>query len=526
MTSVTRNSITSRHRYLPWLIPILALVSAAGYLAWAYAHGLFGFPLDDAWIHQTYARNLAETGQLAYLPGQPSAGSTSPAWSFLLSVGYLFGLDFRVWAYLLGGLALAATAWFAYRLFRRWAPSRPTAALLTGLFCAVEWHLVWAAVSGMETMLFTALSLALLDYVFGHIADRESEEGPASLRRERMLVSAVGIGLLGGLLTVTRPEGLGLMGLVVLALLLLPRPPSRSQARSRLLVVGIVLASFGLLLIPYILFNLNTAGSVFPNTFYSKQAEYQTGLSLPVRFWRVLGPTLIGAQVLLVPGFCYAAYRLLRQRNWLAALPLGWWLAFLTVYALCLPVSYQHGRYAMPTIPFLILYGAWGTAELLRLRAPQLLPRVLSRAALAALVLLASLFWVRGALAYRDDVGLIEGEMVATAHWLNEHAAPDDLIAVHDIGAIGYLTPNPLLDLAGLISPEVIPFMDDAEQLADWMVQQGVVYAAFFPDFSSTYVQLAADPRLQKVYCTGYAWTRSVGHENMCVYRLPAGKQP
>jgi hypothetical protein len=97
---------------------------------------------------------------------------------------------------------------------------------------------------------------------------------------------------------------------------------------------------------------------------------------------------------------------------------------------------------------------------------------------------------------------------------------------VHDIGAIGYITPNPLLDLAGLISPEVIPFIDDAERLADWMTQKGVAYAAFFPDFSSTYVQLAADPRLQEVYCTGYAWTRSVGHENMCVYRLSIGKEP
>ena len=92
------------------LIPVLLLitlsgVAVAGYLAWTYASGLLGFPLDDAWIHQTYARNLAQSGQLAYLPGQPSAGSTSPAWSFLLSVSYLLGLDFRVWAFLLGALA-------------------------------------------------------------------------------------------------------------------------------------------------------------------------------------------------------------------------------------------------------------------------------------------------------------------------------------------------------------------------------------------------------------------------------------
>jgi hypothetical protein len=31
-------------RCWPWLIPVLALVCAAGYRAWAYAHGLLDFP--------------------------------------------------------------------------------------------------------------------------------------------------------------------------------------------------------------------------------------------------------------------------------------------------------------------------------------------------------------------------------------------------------------------------------------------------------------------------------------------------
>ncbi|MEJ2738192.1 MAG: hypothetical protein P8189_32320 [Anaerolineae bacterium] len=151
-----------------------------------------------------------------------SAGSTSPAWSFLLSVSYLLGLDYRLWAYLWGGLSLAATAWLVYRLAHRLVPSKPTAALLTGLFCAVEWHLVWAAASGMETMLFTALSLALLEYYFSQMAARQSPQGPVTLQMEQTIVSGVGIGLLGGILTLTRPEGLALTGLVLIALVILP----------------------------------------------------------------------------------------------------------------------------------------------------------------------------------------------------------------------------------------------------------------------------------------------------------------
>jgi hypothetical protein len=240
----------------------------------------------------------------------------------------------------------------------------------------------------------------------------------------------------------------------------------------------------------------------------------------------VLRPTLVGAQVLLVPGFVYAGYLVLRRRDWPAIVPLVWWLGFLSVYALRLPVNYQHGRYTMPTIPLLLIYGIWGTDRMLRPRSSHLFVRVLSRGLPVGIALLAMLFWGRGAQAYSEDVGFVENEMVATARWLNEHAAPADVIAVHDIGAVGYLSDQPLLDLAGLITPDVIPFMTDSEQLLGWMNEQGAAYAVFFADFSPTYEQLAVNPRLSEVHCTDYAWTRSSGHENMCVYRLLSGDQP
>ncbi|NLF15366.1 MAG: hypothetical protein GX597_26550, partial [Anaerolineaceae bacterium] len=88
----TRTSTQASHPSAPVVLGIVggaAALAVAGYLLVAWAAGYAGFPLDDAWIHQTYARNLAATGQLAYLPGQPSAGSTSPSWSFLLSVSSL-----------------------------------------------------------------------------------------------------------------------------------------------------------------------------------------------------------------------------------------------------------------------------------------------------------------------------------------------------------------------------------------------------------------------------------------------------
>jgi len=509
-----------------WTIALVSLLSVGGYLAWSYSQGQSGFPLDDAWIHQTYARNLAQTGQLAYLPGQPSAGSTSPAWTFLLSIGYLLGVDFRAWAHLLGALSHAATAVLVYRLTKRLAPTKPKVALYAGLLCAVEWHLVWSAASGMETALFTALSLALIEYFFTQVAVRSTATGPASLRTEQIIVNSVGIGLLGGALVLTRPEGLVLSGFVILGLVVFPLPLRHTELPQRLLATAVSLLGFGLLLAPYLVFNLRTSGSVFPNTFYAKQIEYQVDWSLPVRIWQVLLPSLVGAQVLLVPGFVYGTYVLIRDRNWPAIVPVVWWLTLLSLYTWRLPVGYQHGRYVMPTIPWLVIYGMWGTSLLLRPNAPEMWKRVASRSAALAVALVAGLFWLRGAQAYVDDVGVIEGEMVTVARWINTYTATTDVIAVHDIGAVGYLTDRPLLDLAGLITPEVIAFMTEPEMLKAWMTEHGAAYAVFFPDFSPTYAQLATDPGLQQEFCTGYEWTRSAGRDNMCVYRLPHGGEP
>src|ERR1700734_377785 len=51
--------------------------------------GHFGFPLDDSWIHQVVARNLAEFHVLGFNPGKLSSGSTSPLWTLILTLGWV-----------------------------------------------------------------------------------------------------------------------------------------------------------------------------------------------------------------------------------------------------------------------------------------------------------------------------------------------------------------------------------------------------------------------------------------------------
>jgi hypothetical protein len=97
---------------------IIGVVTLIGVLLYAASVARVGggFPLDDAWIHQTYARNLAQTGQWAFTPGIPSAGSTAPLYTVILAVGYVLGVDYRLWAYVVGGIALFGAGVFSAML--------------------------------------------------------------------------------------------------------------------------------------------------------------------------------------------------------------------------------------------------------------------------------------------------------------------------------------------------------------------------------------------------------------------------
>jgi len=279
-------------------------------------------------------------------------------------------------------------------------------------------------------------------------------------------------------------------------------------------------AAFAVVFIPYLGLNYALSGSLWPNTFYAKQAEYAILRAAPLleRAARVGLLPFVGAPALLAPGLAGAAIRWGREQRWGALLPLGWALTFLAAYIVRLPVTYQHGRYLIPVIPVLAAVGVGGLADLLRLRAPTLLPRVVSRVWTLAAALLLAVFLGVGAQAYARDVQIIESEMVAAALWVNAHTPPGALIAAHDIGALGYFGGRPILDLAGLASPEVIPFIRDEARLGEWLRASGAQYLVTFPGW---YPGLTGALAADRVFTTGAPFSPAAGGENMAVYALP-----
>ncbi len=498
-----------RRRLALWGIGATILAVAALYLGLSAAQGGPGFPLDDAWIHLTYARNLARHGRWEFVPGAVSSGSTSPLWTILLAAGYWLGLPYHLWAYALGGASLWLLAAAGMRLWRLLWPEWADKAWLPGLALALTFPLTWAAFSGMETLFFAALGLWTLTLAI---------EGRGGWRWMAAL------GLLSGLLILTRPDGLLVVGLAGAAILF---SKTKNEKRKTLDVLGFALFTL-LPLIPYLWFNLQVSGSIWPNTFYAKQTEYTALLARPLaaRFFNLLffslgGPAagwrgMSGPYLLLLPGLLATLNPKSKIQNLKFYLPLVWAGGHVLAYAWRLPVTYQHGRYLLPILPVWVLFGLAGWLGLMGQWGDGRLSRIGKRSLTLTGTVIWLVFLLLGGQAYATDVAFIEGEMVTVAEWLAANTSPDALIAAHDIGAIGYFSERPLLDLAGLVSPEIIPWLADEARLADYIGRSDADYLVTAPGWPYERVAGTAVP----LFDTDYIWTREQGFNNMIVYRL------
>ena len=466
------------------------LASATVYLVSArLVAGGWGYPLDDSWIHQTLARNLVLYGEMAVNPGQPVAVSTAPLWTALLVPGYLLGvpplpgesptgqagLPPFLWTHLVGGGSLVLLAWSTFRMGRALLQQDSRVPWLAGLLMLVEWHLVWAALSGMETVLFATLSLAVL-----------TEALAKRLTRPWLL------GFLVGLMTLMRPEAI-LLGPLLGAWALFTVPSARWTP---LLAFGAALA---LTILPVVGLNLVLSGSPLPATFFAKNAAYGVGPDVRRYIQYLVGAVIElgrGPLLLLYPGLIYGLARRFSGMAGAWHLPLAWCALLVGAYMVWLPALYHHGRYLFPLIPIVSLYGLEGGRLLLNRLPFVLLPRV----APVLLGLVVALSWARGAQVYAENVRYINEQQVAFALWARDNTPTEAVLATHDIGAMGYFSQRTLVDIAGLASPELVSSPKDISRILGVLEEKGVDYIILLPEwYPPLYDALRADPRIQGV---------------------------
>lgn len=381
----------------------LAVIVATAIVACAtllFARGHWNTIYDDALIYLRYVKNLhAGCGPTFNCGEAPVEGFTSPLYLAVLWLATAIHNQPIWWTQVIsvvsivvaGGLAAATAAVVARDDQRAWLA--PVAAVATALALALDPYFLLNANIGMETALAAAV------FAWAALA--------AALRRPWVLVAAAIA------CTLVRPEGL-------LCVAALPLLPELRRVRYLAVAFGAVVA---ITVARYAIF-----GDVLPNTYYAKSGGS----------WRhaALGARYIADCALDFP-LCLLAALAWRTR-YLPAIAVAWLAFFLRSGG----DTFEYSRLWIPLVPALT---ALGLAQVTRL--------VRGRLALAAAPALALVAGTRAAVAHHIPA---QGTSPRVVEWmlagsyLRQHYAPGTLVATVPIGAIGYYSQLPILDLVGL----------------------------------------------------------------------------
>jgi hypothetical protein len=456
---------------------LAALISLLVYSSTVSSNGFASFPVDDSWIHLTFARTLATTGRFAYgVLNRATSGSTSPLFTFLEALFYIFIKDEFAVAVIPLVLAYCAAAWLFFSLIWKYTNEPWLSVTGTLVFLAMP-SLAVLPSWGMETALVVALLLwALLAYREGHWISVGLALGAAIWARPDTVVFDIALGID---FIVTR----GLF-------------PSKPTSKAIL--------TFAVLAGAYLTFNFALSGTPLPNTFYAKLAYYGGSTA---NFWPPLWSLVAGngrmiAFILSIAGAIGMLMEKKRGNFILLLYPIG----MIALYRWKLPLLFQNGRYLIPILPFVLLLSAIGAKQLARwLTKNQSLAF-----SLTTLFLMAAL--IGELTGFGSEVGTLTVEdayihrlQVTTAEWCGENLPANAIITTHDIGAFGYYSGRRIVDLVGLADPAMIPYLHKPGAVQE-LRKRGVTYAALLdnwyeiPNENTVFVDAPPESEIMRVY--------------------------
>jgi hypothetical protein len=402
-----------------------------------------GYVTDDTYIHLQYAKHLAQGDGLVFNVGERVYGCTSPLWAALLADGMMLGFDGLATARALGVTATLASVVLFLMLTRRTMRVPELRALATVGWAGHAWMLRWST-SGMETPLAVALTLA----------------GFVTFTEGRLWGSRpVRTGALWALAALTRPEMVFLLALW--GVLMVVETDNRNALRR--LVFGTLppLAIYG----SWLLFSRLYFGTFWPQTLSAKAAgseslEFHIGNL--VRQLKVVGATDGVLGLTLLAALVFGGPRMFPRSHAQRLLPWLWVIGVPLLYlARGVPVL---SRYLLPLLPVLA-WLAWRAAE--RWWVGETPTPASTRRAVLLGWLLASFVLAQNLTVFRASVvphvvsfsAGLEDSLVRWGRWFGRHTTPGTVIAAPDIGAIGYFSDRHVLDLAGLVTPEIVPLL-------------------------------------------------------------------
>jgi len=397
---------------------LVGTVSAALLLAAGAELGAREFPVDDAWIHQVYARSLLRDGSLSYNPGTPEAGFSSLLWlvvSVPAQLAARVGVPIALGAKFTSVLcAMAAAAGLGRVALALGATRR--ASLAAVALTALSWGSAFAAVSAMEA----SLALACCAWAL------------ASHLEARPLAA----GLWLGAACLARPECA-----VVAAVVGVDALATRDVTRAVKTGAPVALACALWAAVTW-----SITRHLLPNTFYVKSQHVSAAANAPVFLRDVLAGEGVPHALVAAPLVALGLHARRVRGVWVVAAA-----AVLGVAAVALSrplfagVTFFQLRYFLPLSMLAVPVASLGLDALGQ--------RVSQRAQTAALVggglfLLAgapSLLW-----SYRTHCAEVRALHTDVARYVAREAPPGARVAVEAAGAMRYWGGREVVDLYGL----------------------------------------------------------------------------
>ena len=443
-------------------------------------NGAFGFPLDDPWIHLTFAKNLSEYFSFSYFKNEmATAGSTSPIYTLLLAVGFLITKNEMILSYFFGIMMLIFSGIVFYNLSGfEFAKENYYALIFTAIFVADKW-MNFISVSGMETTMFIFIILACSYYY----------------KKRNVVPFAVFLGLvLWG-----RPDGIAFIGALAVDYLISVYFSKSDKTiklftKKDLIKIGMI---SGVIIIVYFAMNLMLSGSLLPNTYNAKLTYYSPEFKSRGDFFKfeVWNYFTKGAYEIIIVGFFVSVAKTIldafkKQYNQ-NILYIVFIVALVFIYWLKLPYAHRFGRYMMPIIPFLIISSGLGFRDLFKILGGYFNSRNFTIGVyiiLSSIILFVSIQnYLENKSGYATECKYISDRQVAVAKWIRDNTNENDIIATHDVGAIGFYSHRKIIDVAGLITPELIKKIDDrnySTEMTEYLKQHNVSYLAFLREWS------------------------------------------
>lgn len=381
------------------------------------------FTNEDSLITLRYAENLASGNGFVYNLGERVLGTTTPLYALLLALAAKLGLPPLVLGKALniladGGICLVLFWWLRDL-------GRERAGWVAAFLAAVNpLHVRWC-VAGMETSL-VALCGILAWWLWW---------------RRRYLWTYVVLGVL----FLLRWDSVLLTGVLTVALVIRER---RLPLRELALYVGLAA--------PWLVFAAWYFGSPIPVTAGAKLIVYgwhgQNDLfpgsrGLP---GRLASDPVQGLMALVALAGVVRAWKV---RELLLAPPAVWLLAYGVLLSVTPVLLFEW--YLVPPLPVFELFAALGLGWIMERVRPVPARRLVAGS--AAVVTAVAGGWRAWDLCARNQ-RLEERLRQPLGQWLAAQSRPGDRVMLEPIGYIGYYSRLRVLDVIGLVSPQVLPY--------------------------------------------------------------------